>query len=184
MTQEPSDKYKSLRWKIQEELRKTPQPKGWFVISYTIILISLVVTAYFTPNLDLEKDTIIAFSTVVIDIFIILLATFLGGYFALITFIEPKTKKKTGIDELSGSGIYATVKILKEMRYSMIIPMLSVIFLSIILIFFYSPLSINSSLKTFFAFTILEISIIAGWFFVRFMIKIAFLIESIIGGNL
>lgn len=184
MTQEPSDKYKSLRWKIQAELGKTPQTKGWFVISYTIILISLVITAYFTPNLNLEKDIVIAFSTIVIDVFIILLATFLGGYFALITFIEPKTKKKTNVEELSASGIFATMKILKEIRYSMIIPMLLVIFLSIILIFFYSPLSINPSLKTFIAFTILEISIIAGWVFVRFMIKIAFLIESIIGGNL
>lgn len=183
MTQEPSDKYKSLRWKIQDELGKTPQAKGWFVISYTIILISLVITGYFTSSLNLEKDIIITFSTIVIDTFIILLATFLGGYFALIAFIEPKAKKKTDVAELSASGIYGTMKILKEMRYSMIIPMLLVIFLSIILIFFYSPLSTNPLLKTFIACTILEISIIAGWFFVRFMIKIASLIENVIGGS-
>lgn len=182
MTQ-PSEKT-SLRWKIQEEIRKTPRAKGWFVISYTIILVSLVVTGYFTPNLNLEKEIVLAFSSIVIDVFIILLATFLGGYFALIAFIEPKARKKADVEELSASGVYATVKILKEMRYAMVIPMLLVIFLSLILIFFYSPFSTNQSLKTFVAFTILEIALLAGWFFVRFMTKIAFLIEDIIGGNL
>lgn len=188
MSNDPTRNSKeSTRWKVQEELRKIPNNKGWFVISYTSILLALVITAFFTSVLNLEKDSIIAFSTIEIEIFIILLVTFLGGYFALITFIEPKTTKKTTkktIQENEFSGIYSTVQILKEMKYPMIIPALIVILLSIILIFFYSPLSINPLYKTFVALIILEISIIAGWFFVRFMTRFAFLVENIIGGNL
>lgn len=177
-----NDSNESLKLRFQNWSKYPPKIKGWIVITYTIILLAMVVAAYFTPTLHLDKDLVLPFSSMMVEIFIILLATFAGGYFALATLVRRLEERKAKM-ELEFEGPVSLLQRMKTFRLPIVIPVLIVILMSIVLDFFYYPLSMNSSFITFFAFIILEISIVGGWFFVRFMLEVAVVFEEGIGGR-
>lgn len=172
----------TLSWKLHQFLQHAPKIKGCIVITYTIILLAFI-AAYFTPILHLDKQILLTFSNIIADVFAILLAAFIAGYIAVLSLAHSKISEVMKIPSLDVTWLFGLMRQIREFRNHIIVTMFVAILLSVILVFFYNPLSTNQYFITGYAFTILEVVFVAVWFLARVSIEVARALESFLGGK-